>query len=1118
MHESGKILIRKLDEFIRKYYRNQLIRGAVITVAFLAGSFLLFVLLEYLFRFGNIFRLILFYSYILAAIGLIAFFIIQPILKIKGIGKILSYEQAATIIGDHFPAIADKLLNTLQLMDQEQSSSTDLPLLIAGIDQKIKMIRPFNFTLVINLKKNRKYLKYAIPPLLLILAGVFITPSVISVPAERIIRYNKTFVKELPYSFRILNEKLEILQQSDFELRIGFSGEEIPDEVFCKTGEVTFQMHKEKGFTYSYTFRSVQKDIEFMIIAGELTSGPFRIHVIPKPTILSFETLLEYPAYIKRPPEKLANTGDLNIPEGTRVTWNLDTKDAGQVWFRFPDGMIRLNSDDDGRMSCSKKMAVSGTYSMTPRNAFVTQPDSMVFRINLIPDAYPSIFVQETSDSSMLNDIFFRGTIKDDYGFNRLEFHCEVRKAGDSAVAVKKIIPVAIDNSLNSQVFFFRWEPGSLMTDGGEEIRYYFEVWDNDGIHGPKCTRSENRLIKTPTLQEISEKTAENEHDIISELKNSLKESESINKSLDDLNRKMVEKNTLNFQERKKVEDLIKSTEKMRQTMEEIKRKNEENINNSDYLRTSQNILEKQKRLNELMDELMTDEMKKLMQDIRDLLDKMDKNKLAEAMDKMKKSQEDIEQQLDRNLQLFKQIEFDRKLEETINSLRENAQKQDQLSEKSEKGQEGDNQKLSEEQQKLKDAFNDIRKELNELREKEKDLENPPGIEKTNNLQDSISNNMDKSQSMLKQGKQKQAAGNQKKSSQQMNKLADQLEQMNADAEMQQAAEDAGQIRIILENLIRMSFEQENLIALTQMTNRNDPKFQELIYRQKGVKDKLKSSEDSLISIGKRQFIIAPVINRKIKEINSTLEEIVTALNNRSVSLAQSKQQFTMTDINDLANLLDESLKQMNQNMANSMKGTCQKQCSNPSNSGGKQKIKGIRDMQEKMSGQLKSLKEGLEKMGKDQNGQKKMGQNPMNEQIARMAAEQEAIRNAMERYKQELEEQGIKDGGNAAKAIQDMDQNERDLLNKKISQETILRQERIITRLLNSEKAEMEREMQEKRESREQKDQNYRNFIGNNKYNIQKSGGKEVIEYRAAPLNLYYRNRVNEYMIKIGQ
>ena len=63
-----------------------------------------------------------------------------------------------------------------------------------------------------------------------------------------------------------------------------------------------------------------------------------------------------------------------------------------------------------------------------------------------------------------------------------------------------------------------------------------------------------------------------------------------------------------------------------------------------------------------------------------------------------------------------------------------------------------------------------------------------------------------------------------------------------------------------------------------------------------------------------------------------------------------------------------------------------------------------------------------------------------------------------------------------------------------------------------------MEREMQEKRESREQKEQNYRNFIGNNKYNIQKSGGKEEIEYQAAPLNLYYRNRVNEYMIKIGQ
>ena len=1117
MRESGQILINKLEEFIRKYYRNRLIRGTVMTVALLSGTYLLLDLLEYAFRFGNISRLVIFYSFIALAAAAFAFFILEPFLKMRRIGKTISYEYAAKIIGDHFPEVSDKLLNALQLMEQEKATGSNFPLLVAGIDQKIDAIRPFPFTRVISFRKNLKYLKYALPPLFIIAAGIVVAPSVISVPAGRIIRYNTTFVRELPYSFAILNEKLECLQQNDLELRIAFSGEEIPSEVFVRTDGITFKMQKEKGFIYTYMFRSLQKDVEFSILAGDLTSRKYTIRVIPRPIILSFETVLEFPAYIRRAAETTANNGDLNVPEGTLVRWNLETKDVDAVWFRFTDETVKLKGSK-GRLSYSKTVTASGRYAMVPQNSFAPPSDSIMFRINVINDAFPSIFVQESTDSSMITDLFFRGTIKDDYGFNRLLFHYEVKKEGDTAVT-KGSSPVEIDRSISSQVFFFMWEPGQLMTEGGEEIRYYFEVWDNDGIHGPKPTRSEVRLIKTPTMEDIMNQTADNEQNIINDIENSLKESESVSKSIDDLNRKMVEKSALNFQERKQLEELIRSNEKIMKTVEEIRKKNDENIrNNSDYLQTSQDILEKQRRLNELMDQLMTEDMKKLMKEIRDLLDKVDKNKLAETLDKMKKSQKDIEEQLDRNLQLFKQLEFDRRLEETIRSLKENAQKQQELAEKTERASENEKDKLKLEQNDVKSAFDSIRKELNDLKEKEKELEDPPGLQQSEKLQDSISKNLKESGEMLNEGSQKKASDSQKKSARQMNQLASQLEQMNADAEMDQAGEDAAAIRMILESLVRMSFEQENLITRTAVTNRNDPRFQELIYRQKEVKDKLKSAEDSLIVISRRQFILAPVITREIKAINSNLQDVITALNNRNMPAAQSKQQFTMTAINNLAILLDESLQQMNQNMESKMKGGGQKMCSKPSSSGGSMKIKGLKEMQQKMGDQLKKLKEGLEKQGKEQGTSKKPGQSSLTEQIARMAAEQEAIRNEMQKYKESLEEQGVRDGGNAANAVQEMEQTQRDLINKRITQETIMRQQKIMSRLLESEKAEMEREKQEKRESREQKEQIYRNFTDDFKYNNWKTGGNEIIEYKNAPLNLYYRTRVNNYMIKIGQ
>jgi len=56
---------------------------------------------------------------------------------------------------------------------------------------------------------------------------------------------------------------------------------------------------------------------------------------------------------------------------------------------------------------------------------------------------------------------------------------------------------------------------------------------------------------------------------------------------------------------------------------------------------------------------------------------------------------------------------------------------------------------------------------------------------------------------------------------------------------------------------------------------------------------------------------------------------------------------------------------------------------------------------------------------------------------------------------------------------IEDMEKNEKDILNKRISQETFDRQQKILTRMLESEKAEEKREKEEKRESTESKKQN---------------------------------------------
>ena len=131
----------KLNEFIHKYYLNRGLRGLLLGLSILLAYFLLATVIEYFGHFNSGFRTVLFYLFVALLLWVIFKGVIDPYLRIKGLLKAISQEDAARMIGQHFPEIQDKLLNTLQLQAQDQSNE----LLLASIDQRIKALQPFVF-------------------------------------------------------------------------------------------------------------------------------------------------------------------------------------------------------------------------------------------------------------------------------------------------------------------------------------------------------------------------------------------------------------------------------------------------------------------------------------------------------------------------------------------------------------------------------------------------------------------------------------------------------------------------------------------------------------------------------------------------------------------------------------------------------------------------------------------------------------------------------------------------------------------------------------------------------------------------------------------------------------
>jgi len=176
----------------------------------------------------------------------------------------------------------------------------------------------------------------------------------------------------------------------------------------------------------------------------------------------------------------------------------------------------------------------------------------------------------------------------------------------------------------------------------------------------------------------------------------------------------------------------------------------------------------------------------------------------------------------------------------------------------------------------------------------------------------------------------------------------------------------------------------------------------------------------------------------------------------------------------------------------------------------GQMDIGNMRQLQEQLSKQLEELKKGMKPGGEMQGG--------MSEKLARAAAQQSAIRRQMQKLAEEMMEENGQVSGNMRQMINEMEQNETDIVNKRITQATINRQKDIVTRLLQSERAEQQREKDEQRRSDEAKNQKYSNPEAVLQYNREKEKEVEMLRTIPPALNQFFRLKVNDYFYRVKE
>ena len=1137
-------ILSALDAFVRKYYKNLLIRGVLYAVGIVVGLYLAAVLLEHFGWLSPLGRGLIFWIGLAAVAAVTAWLVVRPLLKMYGVGRRIGHEEAARIIGQHFPEVDDKLLNLLQLMDGSELGTENSDLLLAAIEQKTAQLRPVPFLSAINLKGNRRYLKYALPPLVALVLLLILAPQTVTEPSKRIVNYQTVYERPAPFHFRVLNDDLTAQQGSDYRLEAVAEGDAVPAEVNIVLDGKRYRMQQTGNGEFAYQFSKLQRSQTFVMEGGGVTSAEYRIEVLPNPTVLSFRMVLSYPAYTGRESETLVNLGDAALPEGTTVRWLFQTQDADSLHFEVEGGKWKVENavDCNGRVEVSRRVMQNTDYAFcVSKVAYALSgiphwSDTLKYALTAIADAVPLIVVDEVIDSLHPDRRLFHGRIKDDYGFTRLVFvHRTVNTSDTTRNAVSEA-EIAL-NGQASQEFFFSFNTAELILSPGDELTYWFEVSDNDAIHGPKTARSQQFEIKIPSEEELDRMLEQSSSDVRQSAEVQMGELQKLQQEINDMMRRLVDKKELNWQDKKELQQIAEKQKQVREMMKQMQQQIQENNRlEQKYREQSEQLIEKQRELDRLMNEVMDEKMKETMAEIERMMQEMDKKKVQQELEQLKMDNTELEKQLDQNIELMKRLEVEKKVEQTIQKMDRLAEEQRKLAEETERAK-GKDQKeqLQEKQQQMNDRFQQLKEDIDQIKKDYKDLDPSTDFKVPTELEQKVEQRQKEAQQSLQKGKNKDAGKQQKQAADEMEQLSDALAEAQVAAEQEDLAEDAEEVRRLLKNLVRLSFNQEELIGDLNAIYIQDPKYQTIIARQNRVRDDFRTVEDSLRSMAKRQLTVASAISREVGLVNTNVGKSLSGLlemnqtfygTQRNTTSARSMQ-YAMTSLNNLALVLAESLDQMqnqmrqnNQKMKSGQcknKGKNQQQCNNP---GKKPSPKSMRQMQEELNKQMEALKKQLDKQGKEQNGRHQIGkQQSMSEEFAKMAAQQEMIRRMMQEYGQEMKQQNA---GNSKLAkeidqmMKQMEQTETDLVNRTITQQTIQRQQQIMTRLLQHEKAEMEREKEERRESREAGDLYSQPSPAElEKYNRQLKPVSDQLRTVSPTLSPYYRDKVNDYFYR---
>lgn len=1119
-----EMIRQKLEFFIRKYYTNELIRGVLLFLAIGLLYFLSTLLIEYYLWLNSSKRKILFWAFIVVEAVLFIRFIVFPLLKLFRLRKGINYDDASRIIGKHFPEVNDKLLNLIQLNRSKEKSD----LLLAGIEQKSADLQPVPFSNAVQFKQNIKYLKYvAIPVVIFLLYTTVGDRAAFTGSYERVVNYDVAYEPPAPFSFVILNEDLQAIENQSYTLKIKTEGKIFPENVSILYENQSYFLEKTDLNEFQYEFRQISEPVTFRLHSNKVKSSEYILDVVQTPSIADFQMELAFPKHTGMQNRTLKSTGNAVIPEGTKVTWKLETKNTEIISLESGDSLYSFLKTKN-HFELEERVFRNLDYTISTSNNHLKNYESLSYSIEAIKDQYPEINLESKKDSTSLERMLFLGRVSDDYGLTGLQL--VYYPVGEDENSQKEEIPV---NRSTFDEFTFEF-PGNVQLKEGKTYEFYFEVFDNDAIHNFKSTRSGIYSFRKLTKDEIEHEQLEKHRETVQNMNQSLKEMQENKDRLEELSRTQKEKSELNYNDKKRLEEFLKRQHKQEELMKNFSKQLKDELEDFQEDREGDHFKEElEKRLEE--NEKRSKENEKLLEELEKIQDKIRQEDLIQKLDQMSQERKKQERNLEQLVELTKRYYVEKKAEKIAEELQKLGDRQEELADKDEGG------NTEQAQQELNDAFNKLMEELDRLREDNQELKNPMDFLDDDPLEDEIRMDQQDATDQLQDGNLKEAGKNQKSAGSKMKQKGRMMQDEMQSGSMEMLMEDIDLLRRILTNVVRFSFEQEDLMIEFRNIDFGNPVFGQKLRVQNELKSNFEHIDDSIYTLSVRQPMIGDQINSILTDMDYHLSSSLENFAENQKAQAVGNQQYVMKGSNDLAVLLNDILNNLQNQMQMQMSGGDGEGAPMPGGSGGKFQLPDIiqqqQSLMEQMSGSGEDGNEGEEgdpgedggeesegtsgngnegddgksgdsgTGGNDGEGQDYWNNEGMSEEVFEIYKQQQKIRQELEDL---LKREGL--DGKAGKLLKDIQNIENRLLSQGLNTDILRMMELLKYELLKLDQAHYQQGEEERREATTNRKEFKNPGLMNSEEIKRYFQTTEILNRENLPLRGIYKVRVQEY------